>query len=978
MQFIHGDGLDRVLHDLRRLRAVSGCPAGQADEGSVAGSLLTGSFAANGLAETSGTSTAVLSGSAPLSAAGSPTGYFGSVARLGLQVAEGLAYAHRHGVLHRDIKPSNLLLDLQGTVWITDFGLARAEGSEELTQTGDIVGTLRFMAPERFDGQSLPQSDVYALGVTLYEMLTLKPAFDDANKVRLIEKVLHDMPAPPRTIEPRVPRDLETIVLKCLAKCPGERYSSADALAEDLRNFLSYHPIRARRTPWHERTWRACRRNPVVATLGGLLLLVLSATAVGGVIMSLSLIRALGQARQDRDRAHEAEVQSQAEADWSRRVSYDADMQLAAQLWESPTSSARAVLDLLEAHRPAADQKDLRDFAWHYQWRLCHDPLTLADHRGTPLVALAGKDHIITFDEAHVLRRWDRARGAVVASWRLAPVTGEGCWGLSADGAWLAVGTTEGKVSLYDTSTGRARPFFQGQPAVRDLSFAPDGLTLATVHADDRARVWEVRDGNLRTSIALQGDSFVQCALGPHGKMLLMKGQPNSDLVSLYRAGQAPPLVRGLTSSLGAVACSPDGSRFAAGDSIQVLLWDAATGDRVARLPSPAGGVYVMAFSPDGKRLALGGQEGLVTVWDLATQQRLLHLKGHLARVSQIGFAADGKALVSGAADGTAKLWEFAALEESQSLVQLGTGKAPWLAYSPDGRWLAVAGEPTQLWDARTGLPQQRFAPAFRVAFSPDSKTLALGDWDSRVHLCDVDTGRVLRSFEGQPGKEVDHKKRVGSLAFSPDGKLLVAGFCAARWWEADHEQFARVWDVTTGKEVQTLAHKNSVPALAFSSDGTQLATASQEGAVRLWEVGSWRAVRKLVGSGEQHPCNAVAFAPRSDLLASGDNDCGIRLWEAGSGRMLRTLRGHSYVVFALAFSPDGKTLASASWDHAIKLWDVVSGRELRTLTGHRNWVHCVAFAPDGRVLASCDESGGVRLWDTVSRRQRAKTAATK
>src|SRR5262249_15239364 len=156
---------------------------------------------------------------------------------------EALEYAHRQGVVHRDIKPSNLLLDARGTIWVTDFGLAKEEGVEELTQSGDIVGTLRYMAPERFQGRADPRSDVYGLGVTLYELLTLRPAFDDTNRGRLIERVLHEEPVRPRQLGPRIPRDLETIVLKAMAREPGDRYPTAEALAEDLRRFVADRPI---------------------------------------------------------------------------------------------------------------------------------------------------------------------------------------------------------------------------------------------------------------------------------------------------------------------------------------------------------------------------------------------------------------------------------------------------------------------------------------------------------------------------------------------------------------------------------------------------------------------------------------------------------------------------------------------------------------------------------------------------------------
>ncbi len=209
--------------------------------------------------------------------------YFRWIARVGLQVAEALAYAHSQGILHRDIKPSNLLLDAMGTVWVTDFGLAKAEGSDALTQTGDVVGTLRYMAPERFDGGSDARSDLYSLGVTLYELLTLRPLFEESNRARLIKRVTHELPPAPRKRQPRIPRDLETIVLKAIAKEPAQRYASAEAMAEDLRRFLADRPVKARRISGAERLWRWSRRNPALAASLSSLFLVL---AIGCIAMT--------------------------------------------------------------------------------------------------------------------------------------------------------------------------------------------------------------------------------------------------------------------------------------------------------------------------------------------------------------------------------------------------------------------------------------------------------------------------------------------------------------------------------------------------------------------------------------------------------------------------------------------------------------------------------------------------------------------
>ena len=203
------------------------------------------------------------SSSASSSFAGQPESvYFREVARLGAQVADALDYAHRQGVVHRDIKPSNLLLDARGNVWVTDFGLAKLVEGDDLSQSHDLVGTLRFMAPERFRGVTDPRGDVYSLGATLYELLTLKPAFDERDQVRLIEQITHEPPSPLRQHDRRIPRDLETIVLKALAKDPKDRFASAGELADELRRFLEGRPIRSRPVGPVERFWRWCKRRP--------------------------------------------------------------------------------------------------------------------------------------------------------------------------------------------------------------------------------------------------------------------------------------------------------------------------------------------------------------------------------------------------------------------------------------------------------------------------------------------------------------------------------------------------------------------------------------------------------------------------------------------------------------------------------------------------------------------------------------------
>jgi serine/threonine protein kinase/Tfp pilus assembly protein PilF len=319
MQFIAGLGLDAVLEEIKLLRA----PRPQPDDPSrssvdparaaaeVARSLMTGRFAAAPGRETSdeppdlgqatpsaarvSSSSVVLPGQAGRPSASDSAGqYARSVALIGVQVAEALDYAHRQGILHRDVKPSNLLLDGRGTVWVADFGLAKAADSDDLTHTGDIVGTVRYMAPERFEGRCDARSDVYALGLTLYELLALRPAFDRSDRVELIHQVTHEEPPRLRAVDSTVPRDLETVVRKAIEREPNRRYADAAALAEDLHRFVEGRAIRARRTGALEHAWRWCRRNPAWAALVAAIL-ALVGLSIG---VALAAERRAGRARE--------------------------------------------------------------------------------------------------------------------------------------------------------------------------------------------------------------------------------------------------------------------------------------------------------------------------------------------------------------------------------------------------------------------------------------------------------------------------------------------------------------------------------------------------------------------------------------------------------------------------------------------------------------------------------------------------------
>jgi serine/threonine protein kinase len=298
MQFISGLGLDEVLVELKQLRkgareetptdnrTKAGRP-GEVSALSIAQGLLTGQVpespapnASRGDGWPLGTPRSREGGGPDASSAihlpgladgstlsGSGRAYWQSVARIGIQVAEAVAYATGQGILHRDIKPSNLLLDTKGNVWVTDFGLAKSSDGEDLTHTGDIVGTLRYMAPERFNGQADVRSDIYSLGLTLYQLLTLRPAFEEKDRNQLIRQVTYAEPPRPAQLNPDVPRDLETVVLKAMDRDPARRYQTPAQLAQDLRRFVAGEPIRARRISAWRRAVLWARRRPAAAAL---------------------------------------------------------------------------------------------------------------------------------------------------------------------------------------------------------------------------------------------------------------------------------------------------------------------------------------------------------------------------------------------------------------------------------------------------------------------------------------------------------------------------------------------------------------------------------------------------------------------------------------------------------------------------------------------------------------------------------------
>ena len=623
MQFIQGEGLDKVLADVRRLRRPLGAGEALPTEGSVAHSLLTGQFNPPMAADPGKPNERPDSSSltSRLSPCGPEAEYYRGVARIGVQVADALAYAHRQGILHRDVKPSNLLLDLQGTVWVADFGLAKAEGTEELTHTGDIVGTIRFMAPERFEGKSLPQSDVYGLGLTLYELLTLRPAFDDTNKGRLIDRVLHEPPRPPCKLDPRVPRDLETLVLKCLAKDPRERYATAEALAEDLRRFLADRPIRARRATAAEQAWRWCRRNPWLAGLSAAVLLLLLVVAVGSLGFALRLQRELGYRRQAEGVALEKLFTAQVAEARARRYSGRSGQRF---------KSLEAIQEAVQLAR-----------------RLQKPPETFDELRNEAIAALCLPDIADGGPE------W---KTACPASEMAFDTTGQGYVQVDEGHAYycrLVDGKEQRQKELH--VSGRAGV---GEWHSPDLRF----LALRSPHilgkGSDWLKLWRCDGPQAKLVLEDRGISEHATAFRPDGRQLAVGHRDGTLTVYDTETGA---VVRQWQVGVPPYAAMfhPRLPRLAVACGIEVRVYDVESGALLSPRFTNSNGVSAVAWNPDGRRLAIDCFEQKLVLWDSETGQQLtLDYKGLGRGGLSLRFNSTGDRLLTADWGGILRVWD--------------------------------------------------------------------------------------------------------------------------------------------------------------------------------------------------------------------------------------------------------------------------------------------------------------------------------
>ena len=885
------------------------------------------------------------------------------VLTLFLQICDAVQHAHERGVIHRDLKPGNILVDEAGTPHVLDFGVAKLlaqENAADLTHSAEFIGTFAYAAPEQVLGDPDridTRSDVYALGVLLYELLTGRMPYETSGAIGdVVQRIAATIPPPPSTHVSAIDNELDTIVLKALEKDADRRYFSAGALALDLNRYLRHEPIDAKRdSTWYllQKTLKRYRL-PFALLAGALAVLVLFAA-----FMTVAYRRA---AVAEHAVAREAERLSAALADSTidrgRLLAAAGNVSAAERLlWpeflgQPPGSrlhrQARwALWELYSLNPCLASLPGPARGAWSPTFTGGQLPLrtfspdgsvTVWDAVGPPTIvppALGGGSsgpYVIGPDDRRLVRNAARTRYFDIRPGR-APVSidaidaGFSVAALSPEGDCIALGDETGSIYLLDGQTHVLRRRWSGHQAqVAGLAFSRDGCRLFSCGYDLQLCTWSTRDG------------------APLGSRTIAPLSPRMQV--------------------GNLVTSADGCRLALSMNWQIFVYDAGTLEPQRTLAGALGAIQALAFGPHGRWLASAGFDKRILLWDVERGEARAAFAGHTGASTGLTFNADGTLLASASADGIVRLWDTA----------ITTGRPPglamcvhmptaiqWATYTPDGAEILAATEDAGLvaLDAQTGEIIRRYRGhtdvAFAIAGLPDGKRFVTCANDGSLRLWSRDAElplitRSLRTVAVYPDShEFGPRYAPQTLAVDPNGTTVAVG-------GSDGE--IALFDTAALQLQGTIAaHGHRITSLCFSPAGTELVSGGMDEYVTVSDprrhtvLKRWRAHAGGVRS--------LDISADGTRLATGGDDALLRIWSLPDGAPLGVCAGHAQDVFAVQFSPDGTLLASGERGEVgdagslIILWDSETGRALARLRGHSGMVFSLDFSSDGRMLLS-------------------------
>ncbi|HUU98493.1 MAG TPA: protein kinase, partial [Phycisphaerae bacterium] len=707
--------------------------------------------------------------------------------RLFSKICEAVNAAHLRGVIHRDLKPANIRIDAAGEPHILDFGLAKltpdqiTEGTKPamMTMTGQFMGSLPWASPEQ--AEAVPskidtRTDVYSLGVILYQMLTGKFPYEVIGNMRdVLDRIIKAEPARPSTIRKQINDEVETIVLKCLQKEPDRRYQTAGELARDIQHYLKGEPIEAKRDSFAYMLRKQLRRYRVPVTIAAVFVLVVLA----GFVTSLTFWRLA---------THRAEQ--------LRQTNYLNGVAAAQAAWVF-NETAR-MKQLLQACPP-----DLRGWEWYHLLHLSDlSKRTYRGHEGWVQCVAFSPDgrRIVSGSWDGTLRVWEADTPKEVHAIR----AGQGhviCVAFSLDGRLIASAGDDGAVEIWDAHTGKpiSPPLGGFGNVVGAVAFSSDGRLIASAGDDGAVKIWDAHTGKeIPPPLREHGAHPQRVAFSPDNRLVVSGGSDGTLKVwDLNTRQEVLPRLPGHDKRIRAIAFSPDKIKrllVSGSDDGQLKLWDLDAGRQIPPLLSGhKGAVRGVAFSPDGTRIVSCGEDRLLRVWDVISGAEVATFRGHDHVVTSVAFSPDGSEIVTGSDDRTLKIWDPNTPTEPLTL-RGHEGAVRAVAFSPDGTRIVSASDDRKLrvWNAATGqevlLPLRGHdEPVSAVAFSPDGKRIVSASQDGTVRIWDANKGReVLLPLRG-------HEGMVNGVAFSPDGSRIVSGGA---------DKVLRIWDANTGSEI--------------------------------------------------------------------------------------------------------------------------------------------------------------------------------
>ncbi len=863
-------------------------------------------------------------------------------------VAEAIHYAHQRGVLHRDFKPSNLLIDANDQPRITDFGLAkRLQGEPDLTITGQVLGTPHYMPPEQAGGKRgeiSVASDVYSLGAILYHALVGRPPFLADTLEGVLTQLLHNEPASPRLLNPTIPRDLETICLKCLNKKPAHRYESAVALADELGRWLNHEPIRARPITSAEKLWRWCRRKPAMAALAVALTLVAGAGLTGILWQWRRAEQHAASETTQRVRAEEALtlLELQRAEDLLEKDEVVMGVAYLARIVRQQPTNRVAAQRLLSALTQ-------RNFSLPVSPPLQHN-------KKVPYAAFSpdGRRMVTVSLDFHA-RLWDARTGALLAP----PMVHENAVRFaefSPDGTRLLTFADDCRAYLWDGTNGHAigRPMSHPK-TINTAHFSLDGHRVVTASQDGTARVWDGRSGQPVSHATLRHQDAVSSAsFSPDGKWIVTASRDRT--AQVWDATTFQPRGKPFQhhSAVGAAEFSPDARWIITMDHDTTGLWDLTAAEPPAKAFALPARIHSARFSPDGGRILTAPMAGGAGIWKSPDLTSLAGPLSHRGQINSIEFGPEGQRILTGSHDNTARVWDAQSGEPLTPPMQ-HDGMVWSARFSPDGMFAvtASADQTARIWDVRLGgvrsAPMSHQAPLRAAEFSPDSEWVVTAAQDNTARMWNARTGQ-------QRGSSMMHAAWVTAAEFSLDGQRVAT---------ASSDRTARIWDAATGQPLtEPLSHGANLDWARFSPDGRWLATASKVGnIVRLWNAHTGEPHGQPIQ--HERSVHFVSFSPDGRLLMSGDSKEDVaHVWEVASGKRLAQTPAREGQPSYGEFSPDGERLVTASQDGTARIFNARTGLPLIEPLRHKGIVHTARFSRDGRRVVTASDDTTARVWD--------------